>query len=168
MNYQKSIFILPLLCFFLLSCQDSSMEPVNQFVQIYFKYSFKNELNTFENTYKKDLVLDGVIEVKFWLTDEEQNSIFEKAEEFNYFSLPDTFKYISQYDSISVSIEPNSGDQILRIKYKLKDKTTIWTYPLNEHNSQVRDLMKLNSFIISIIESKPEYKKLPPARGGYI
>jgi hypothetical protein len=164
MKYQKTIFILPLLCLFLLSCQDSSIEPENQFVQIYFKYGFKNVLNTFENSYEKDLVLDGVIKVKFWFTAEEQNAILEKAIEDNYFSIPDTL----QKDSTVVIIDPSPGEQILRIKYQSKDKTTIWKYPLNEDNSQVKDLMKLTSFIISIIESKPEYKRLPPPRGGYL
>lgn len=167
MKNQKLIFIVPLLCLFLLSCQDSSVEPENQFVQIYFKYDFKNELNTFENTYQKDLVLDGVVKVKFWLTAEEQTSILEKANEINYFSLPDTFRYIPQ-DSIAVSINPNPGEQILQIKYQTNYKTIIWTYPLNEDNAQVKDLIELQNFIISIIESRPEYKKLPPRKGGYI
>jgi len=164
MKYQKTIFILPLLCLFLLSCQDSSMEPENQFVQIYFKYGFKNVLNTFENTYEKDLILDGVIKIKFWFTAEEQNGILEKAQEVNYFSIPDTL----QNDSTLVIIDPSPGEQILRIKFQAKDKTTIWTYPLNEDNSQVNDFMKLTNFIRSIIESKPEYKRLPPARGVYL
>jgi hypothetical protein len=163
----KSFFVLLLLVSLLSSCQDSSVEPETQFVQIYFKYSFKNELNTFENTYQKDLVLDGVIKVKFWLTAEEQNRILEKANSINYFSLPDTFKYISQ-DSITVSINSNPGEQILRIKYQMNDKTTLWTYPLLENDTQFNDLLELRQFIITIIESKPEFKKLPAHRGGYI
>lgn len=110
--------------------------------------------------------MDGVIKVKFWLTKEEQNKILDKVNAVNYFSLPDTFKYIPQ-DSISIAINPNPGEQILRIKYQENDKKTVWTYPLNEDNPKVKDLLELNDLIISIIESKPEYKKLPPARGGY-
>ena len=162
-----TFFFLLLFGLFLSSCQDSPVEPENQFVQIYFKYGFKNELNTFKNTFQKDLVMDGVIKVKFWLTAVEQNSILEKANSINYFSMPDTFKYISK-DSIMVSIDPNPGEQILRIKYKTKDKTTIWTYPLVENNNQFNDLLELRQFIITIIESKPEYKKLPAQRGGYL
>ncbi|MBU2447384.1 MAG: hypothetical protein KJ666_17675 [Bacteroidetes bacterium] len=150
------------------SCKDSSsVEPETQFVQIYFKYDFKNELNTFENTFQKDLVLDGVRKINFWLSTEEQNSILEKVNEINYFSMPDTFKYISE-DSVSVSIEPNPGEQILRIKYQSKDKTTIWTYPVVENDSRFTDLLALRKYIKSIIELKQEYKRLPPARGGYM
>jgi hypothetical protein len=148
------------------SCQDSFVEPEDQFVQIFLKYGFKNKLNTFENTFQKDLVRDGVIKVKFWLTAAEQNKILEKANSVYYFSMPDTFKNVSP-DSIEVHFNPNPGEQTLRIKYQSNDKTTIWTYPLLENNKQLDDLMELRQFIIGIIESKPEYKNLPPANGGY-
>ena len=151
---------------FLSSCKDSSTEPDNQFVQIFFKYGFKNELNTFENSYQKDLFSDGVVKVNFWLTMEEQKSIIQKAEEINYFMLPDTLITI-QEDSIAVSLNPNPGAQTLRIRYNAKDKTTVWFYPFIENDVQMKRIMELNSFIISMIESKPEYKKLPPSSGGY-
>jgi hypothetical protein len=164
---KQNLFFILLSGLFLLSCQDSPVEPENNFVNIYLKYDFKNELNTFENTFQKDLILDGVIKIKFWLTAKEQNSILEKAKSINYFSLPESFQYIPQ-DSIMVFAHPNPGEQILRIKYQKLDKTTVWTYPLLENNSQFDDLLELRKFIITLIESKPEYKKLPVARGGYV
>jgi hypothetical protein len=150
----------------ILSCQDSSLSPDEQFVQIYFKYNFKNVLNTFDNTFQKDLVEDGVVKIKFWLKEEEQNKILEKANLLNYFLMPDTF--ISDFsDSIAVSINPDPGEQVLRIKYQTNDKTTFWNYPPLQNNAQFNDLLELHRFIISIIESKQEYKDLPPAKGGY-
>jgi hypothetical protein len=166
MKIIKYFLVLVLLCLSLLSCQESSVEPEIQFVQIYLKNGFKTELNTFENTFQKDLVMDDVMKVKFWLTAEEQNKILEKANLLNYFSMPDTFINNSP-DSISVSINPDPGEQVLRIKYQSNDKTTVWSYPLLENNAQFDNLLELRQCIITIIESKPEYKKLPPARGGY-
>ena len=164
MNHKIFIVLLLFsLCF--TSCQDTIVEPENQFVQIYMNYGFKNELNTFKNTYQKDLVLEGVKKVRFWLTEEEQNKILEKANIVNYFSMPDTFKYNPQ-DSINVIINPDPGEQILRIKYMSKDKTTIWTFPILESKTDFNNLLELRQFIITIIESKPEYRKLPPSRGG--
>jgi hypothetical protein len=161
------IFLLSLISVIIFfSCEESPVESENQFVQIFFKDSFKDELNTFENTYQKDLVFDGVKKIDFWLTTEEQNSILEKAYEINYFSMPDTFAYVS-HDSISVYIFPNPGEQILRIKYQSKDKTTIWTYPMVENDSRFTDLLELREYIRLIIEAKEEYKKLPPVRGVY-
>ena len=166
MKKQKELIITLLIILLISSCKESIFEPEDQFVQIYFKYGFRNELNTFENTYQKDLVWNGVIKIRFYLTTEEQNKILDKINSIDYFSLPDTFKYIPE-DSISLIALPNPGEQLLRIKYRHNDKETIWTYPINEDNPQVENLMELNYFIISIIESKPEYKRLPPAKGGY-
>jgi hypothetical protein len=166
MKKQKIFFIL-LSGLLFSACQDSPVESEEQFVKIYFKYGFRNELNTFAKTFQKDLIMDGVIKVEFWLTADEQNNILEKANALNYFAMPDTFKYISQ-DSINVSIDPDPGEQILRIQYRLLDKTIVWTYPPVENNSQFNDLLELQKFIITIIESKPEYKQLPAARGGYM
>jgi hypothetical protein len=160
----KNIFVSISLCLLIISCQDSSVEPEIQFVQIFFKYDFNNELNTFENTYQKDLILDGTIKVKFWLTSEEQNRILNKASEIGFFSLPDTLKN----DTTLVMIDPNPGEQILRIKYDVKDKIVTWIYPVDLNEPHVDDLSELSTLIISVIESKPEYKKLPPSRGGYL
>jgi hypothetical protein len=155
------------LSYWILSCQDSPTEPDPQYVQIFLKYGFRNELNTFENTYQKDLVLDGTIKVKFWLSAEEQNKILEKANVINYFSMRDTFKLVSP-DSTIVIISPDPGEQILRIKYQTNDKTTFWNYPAPENDEEFNELMQLRQYIIMIIESKVSYKLLPPARGGYI
>jgi hypothetical protein len=163
--YVLFVFLLPVI--FISSCHNSLIETENGNVQIYFKYGHQNVLDTFENTYQKDLVMDGVFKTKFHLTREEKNEILEKANSINYFSLPDTLKYIP-VNGITKMTDPNPGEQILRIKYQQKDKRIIWTYPLNDDYPEVKNLMKLKGFIISIIESKPEYKKLPPAKGGYL
>jgi hypothetical protein len=43
-----------------------------------------------------------------------------------------------------------------------------WLYPLRPDNKNSERINNLVEFIIGIIESKPEYKALPPARGGYL
>ena len=164
MKTLNSICISFLILFLFNSCSDSLVEPDQQFVQIFFKYEFNNELNTFDNTYQKDLILDGSIKVNFWLTNEEQNQILNKANEINFFSFPDTFLN----DTSFVLVSPNPGEQILRIKSDNNDHQSIWTVLIDLSNPQAVKLKELSSLIISIVESKPEYKKLPPSRGGYI
>lgn len=164
-----NIFLL-FTCLIFFACKGNFVEPENQFVQLYFKYGFKNELNTFENTFQKDLIMDGVIKVSFWLTDEEQNSILEQANLIDYFSMPDTFKYVPQ-DSITYSISPDPGEQVLRIKYKMNDKTTIYTYPfpiITQDDTRFNNLKELRQHIVRIIESKLLYKLLPEPRGAYL
>ena len=161
-------FTMILFCLCSLSCnKESGLEPEEQSVQVFLKYGYKNELNTFEKTYQKDLVVDGVIKVNFWLTAGEQDSIIKQAESIEFFSMPGMFSY-SPLDYIDVDINPNPGEQILRIKCGSNDKTVHWTYPVNENDSQVLALLSLKEFIVSIIESKIEYKVLPAPTGGYL
>lgn len=159
-KYFLIITLLPIL-----SCNENIIQPDEQFVNILFKYNFRNELNTFNNTYQKDLVLDGVIKIDFWLSTDEQNQILEKANQYNFFSLPDSI-----LADAPVQITPNPG-QFLRIKTDAEDHSILWNIILEEFQSeQYVDFLKvvqLAEFIRSIVESKPEYKKLPPANGGY-
>jgi hypothetical protein len=155
--------LLPVIILFY-SCNESAVEPDTQFVQIFLKYGFNNELNTFNNTFQKDLVLDGTITVPFWLTTDEQNRILSKANEVNFFSLPDTL----EGDTTLMVIDPNPGYQTIRIKNENNDKTVNWIYPLNYSDSSVVKALELYDFMISIIEAKPEFKKLPPSRGSYL
>lgn len=149
----------------ILSCNENIIQPDEQFVNILFKYDFKNELDTFNNTYQKDLVLDGLKKIDFWLTTDEQNQIIEKANQLNFFLLPDTI-----LADAPVQITPNPG-QFLRIKTETEDHSILWNIILEEFQTeQYEDFLKveqLAEFIRLIIESKPEYKKLPPANGGY-
>ena len=161
-SYNTYVSILVLVLF--ISCSDSIIEPDPQIVQVFFKYSFNNELNTFDKTYQKDLILDGTIKVSFWLTTEEQNQILNKANELNFFSFPNIFPN----DTSNVLVSPNPGDQILRIKTDNYDHQTKWTLLIDMNNPKASNIKELSSLIISIIEAKPEYKKLPPSRGGYI
>jgi hypothetical protein len=159
-----NILGLSFLSFFLfISCNNSLIEPDPQFVQIFFKYDFNNELNTFDKTYQKDLILDGTIKVNFWLTTEEQNRILNKANEINFFAFPNVFLN----DTSIILVSPNPGDQILRIQTDNKDHQAQWTILIDLSNPQAVKLKELSSIIISIIEAKPEYKELPPSQGGY-
>ena len=162
MKYVK-IFLLFLASIIMYSsCKDSSVEPDTQFIQIDFKYNFKDELNTFENYYQKDLVIDGVIKVSFWLTQEEQNNILQKVEETNYFALPDTI-----LNTAPVEVTPNPT-QYLKIKYSNEEHAVVWNYIVQEYQTEhYKKLLELANSITRIIESKPEYKKLPPRNGGY-
>ncbi len=167
MKRKKSFSVFLFSVLFLPYCQNTFINSENHNVQVYFKYGHKNVLNTFENSYQKDLIMDGVIKDKFYFAPDEENLILNMANSINFFSLPDTFKYVKKVRGLILETDPNPGEQILRIKYLDKDKRIIWTYPINEDNPEVKNLIKLNNFIISIIESKPEYKKLPPTKGGY-
>lgn len=133
----------------------------DQFVQIYFRYNFRDELNTFENYLQKKS-----IRVKFSLTEEEQNKILEKAKAIDFFSIPDRFSYV--YIDSAYSIEIPTGRNELRIKHQMKDKTIHWSFPSLKRKVKFKGILELCELILSILESRPEYKRLPATQGGYL
>lgn len=144
------------------SCEEPTA-PDEQLAMVHFHYHFRNELNTFDKTYQKDLVMDGVTSTEFWFTTEEQGELLAQAEIQHFYQFPDTIK-----SEAGVTNDPDPGRQFLRIKHEEWDHTVSWYYPLPEDHGYVPDLRALRDFLIELIESKPAYKSLPPARGGYI
>ncbi|MBK7103783.1 MAG: hypothetical protein IPH62_00665 [Ignavibacteriae bacterium] len=145
-----------------ISCNENSVQPEDQYVKILLKYNYKDELNTYDNYLVKDLVLDGLKKVEFWFTTEEQQKIEKKIIETNFYSLPDTI-----FDNGPVEISPNF-EQYLKIQINGQEKDITWEYVLEENRIQeYESIIELSEFIKRIIESKPEYKSLPPKNGGY-
>lgn len=138
-----------------------------------FKYGVdaRNMLNTFEKTYRKDMIVDPFITVELSLPNEELDSIYQKMIEIDFFNYPDTFSiylpgkgygihtpYYSYYFKVecdSIIKELWWEDKIEYYDKKLKDE-------------KAKKLKELIKYIINIIESKEEYKKLPKPRGGYL
>ena len=161
-------WLLILITVFFTGCEKKVLEPDPQFLKIHFHYGFANELNTFEQTFQKDLGLDGTAITDFWFSTEEQERILVKVETINFFNFSDTVGYNPGVDSIAVIIEPHPGWQFLRAKHENRDKTVYWYDFYNYEDKYSTPLMELTSLIIEIIESKPEYQNLPPAGPMYI
>jgi hypothetical protein len=120
----------------------------------------KNELNTFEGTYTKDMVLDPPITIKLTLSDAELEQIRQKMVEIGFFDYPESFPL---RDS---SITPRT-DYYIKVKNDSSIKEVSWnSNSLLENNIQ-NNLWQLVDLIKNIVEQKPEYEALPPARGGY-
>ena len=161
------------LCFFsilcltaLISCQKEIIQPDEQFLKLHFRYGFGNELNTFAQSYTKDLVFDGYITIDFWLTTEEQQQVIEKMEEVDFLNLPDTIATYSQEDSIVFISEPNPGRQFILAEYNNISKEVSWYLPFPNDISASESILELDELIIDIIHSKPEYQNLPEPRGS--
>lgn len=151
-----------------ISCQKHITQPDEQFLKLHFRYGFGNELNTFHQTYTKDLAIDGHITVDFWLSTEEQRQIIQKMEQIDFFNFPDTITAYSRADSAVAIIEPDPGRQFVLVEYEGKRKEVSWYQPLPEGDYHSRLIREFEQFIIDIIRAKPEYQKLPEARGGWI
>jgi hypothetical protein len=150
-----------------ISCSDTGTSPESRVLNLKFSYGIdaKNVLNTFENTYTKDLILDGTTAVPFTLSDGELERISDKMSEIGFFGYPDHFA-VATGDTARV-ITPHSIYDF-QVSYKSTTKHLHWSDSVLSDDTAAVKLRELIQLIRSIIESKPEYSQLPPARGGYL
>jgi hypothetical protein len=163
----KTTLLILVLAFIVLSCTDSGTSPEDRNFNVKLRYgiSARNELNTFQNTYTKDLILDGTVTVPFVLSDIELQQIRNKMDEIGFVSYPDTFVAVT-IDTIIQTIEPHPTYDF-EVKLNFSIKHLYWDDTIINQNAQAIKLRELISLIQTIIESKPEYTKLSPARGAY-
>jgi hypothetical protein len=129
-----------------------------QYARIYFKYDFRDTVNTFSGTLTKDLVAGGTVTVPFWLTTEEQDSILAEAVRRQFYDLPDTIRGMP-----GIYQTPDPGPQTLCIDVNGRSHQVVWySTSSNEH------IVRLSQFIRDLVQATSEYKSLPPAQGGYL
>lgn len=166
MKQPVASFFIVMTFFISLSGCDQGVEPPKpdeQFVKLLFRYGFGNRLDTFHGTYTKDLILDGSITIPFWLTKAEQDSVLTQLEQADFFNLPDTISALE-----GVIIQPDPGLQLLRVQLGGRVKTVVWFPPVDQELKVGQSVLQLFKSIETIIQAKPEYKTLPPTRGGYL
>ena len=136
---------------------DSSNNPVN----IVFKFGVvaRNELNTFDGTFTKDLIIDGTITTRLILSKEELNQIQKRFIDIGFFGYPETFPSRG-------AVTPRS-DYYIKVQNGSTVKEVTW-YSDSVSDTRTEDLRQLNSLLTDMIMEKLEYKLLPPANGGYL
>lgn len=132
----------------------------NDFKMI-FKYGVqqKNELNTFNGVYTKDMILDPSITAALSLSQEELDNIYNKMIEINFFDYPDKF-------SFKQVVIPYSR-YYFKVQHNGQIKELSWDEKIVLDDKRADKLRELISYIMNVIQSKEEYKNLPPAKGGY-
>lgn len=130
----------------------------------------KNVVNTFDNEYTKDLILDGTVITKLTLTKEEKEQILNDMIKINIFDYPD--KYTPPYKDnpdpdIDYRVSPH-GTYYFKIYYKGKTKEINWDNTNNSKAEKAIKLLELIWKIDDIIRTKDEYKKLPEPNGEYL
>jgi len=153
----------------LASCRDVGLAPEDRAFNIQLKYGVggQNELNTFLNTFTKDLVLDGTVTTSMILTPKELESVQTKLLAISFYGFPDTLVVHTGRPGYLIS---PAQMFFLRVKNGTLVKSIFWydNMPVFSDDLRASQLREAIQFMIRIIETKQEYKKLPPARGGYI
>ena len=151
---------------FLASCNDAGTETSAANFNLKFSYGVgaKNVLNTFDHTYTKDLVVDSVITVPFYLPDSQMQAIRTKMQEIGFFDYPDTFT-VATGDTVTMVVPYST--YIFDVTYNGTHKHLYWSDSMLSLDSAAVKLRDMIRSIQYIIISNPTYKALPPALGGY-
>jgi len=145
---------------------DLQQEPIAtdpQILKLFFKYGFRNQVDTFKGTLTKDLVINGTVTAPFLFTASQQDSILGVLSEAEFFNLPDTL-----YPVPNMLLLPDHGPQILRVQYQSSLKSLMWSYVLDQSDPRNDAVLRLWRKLQQIVESTDAFKRLPPAVGAYI
>jgi hypothetical protein len=125
----------------------------------------RNQIDTYKDTFTKDLVLDDTKTIDFYLPVSVKKDIYKMMMDINIMSFPDRLKV----DGMAVT---PSCDYKLTVTINGKTKNIVWkegfftsmTENLPKENIKFLNLVK---FISDYIYSTNEYKNMPKANGGY-
>ncbi|TSB45558.1 hypothetical protein [Alkalicoccobacillus porphyridii] len=122
-----------------------------------YGYSMSNELNTFENTFTKDLIADGTDTTEMVLSEEERMFIYGKLRSVDLWALPT--------ETGTPCYEPHESYHLTMIadgeETNLEWKTSCSAKKLNQWKRVMNEIED------DIIHVRQEYQELPEASGGY-
>ena len=136
---------------------DSSKNPIN--IDFRFGVTARNELNTFDGTFTKDLIYDGTIKTRLILTQQELTQIKTKLLDIGFFDYPSSFQSQS-------NVSPRD-DYHLKVQIGSVIKEVSWYSDSDLDSKTKADLDQLYQLLYNMIVQKLEYKLLQPASGGY-
>jgi hypothetical protein len=150
-----------------LSCSDSGTTPAERSFNVSLKFGVgaRNELNTFTDTFTKDLILDGTVTTKLVLPQAEIDSLEARFLRIDIFTYPDTFM-AQQTDTVAV-LTPHTS-YVLKLSCEHREKAIYWEDSIISTDPRAAELRNVFAFVRALVEAKPEYQGLPPARGGYL
>ena len=146
----------------LVSPYDSSKNPVN--IVFKYGYDYRNELNTFNGTFTKDLIIDGTATTRLILSQEELSQIQRKLFDIGFYDFPNIFP--------STGVVTPRADYYLKVQNGSTVKEATWySDSFSDANTDLQrvesDLNQLYRLITGMIEGKLEFKLLPAANGAY-
>ena len=150
-----------------LSCTDGGTGPQDRRFNLLVKYGIDahNELNTFNDTFTKDLILDGTVATKLVLSQSDFDSIESRLLSIDIFSYPDTF--VAQHTGTDAFLTPYPT-YVLKLICDSRWKDVFWEDSRVSSDTRATKLRQALEFVRKLVEAKPEYRQLPPARGGYL
>ncbi|MDW0118251.1 hypothetical protein QTL97_15060 [Sporosarcina thermotolerans] len=149
------------------SLTETNFEPMPNSIPDDFGFSLqfgitkKNEINTFNGTFTKDLITAGTVTTDLTLTEEEMVSIYEMMKDVKFAGTKHLIPTV-----IDCAIEPYGEDE-----WEVLVNGEIIRHSVSEAyckpTDDAKQLIELRDYIFDLIQSKNSYKELPDAEGGY-
>ena len=121
----------------------------------------KNEINTYEDTVIKDLIVKGAAKANITLSGDEMRSIYDRMREMNIMG---SLELVPA--TLSCSAIPFQEDS-WQVTADGVTRNLTWSDEHCELTDDANQLLELRNFIEDIIARKDAYKELPEAVGGY-
>ncbi|MEK3715908.1 hypothetical protein [Paenibacillus sp. FSL R7-0333] len=140
-------------------------EDMPEYFDFLVRYGYgevsKNEINTYQDTLVKDLIVNGTATANITLTGEEMRSIYERMRGISIMS-----KMQLVPAKQSCSVVPYQEDS-WRITVNGFTRNWSWSGENCELTEDAEKLLELRNFIADIVAGKEAYQELPEAEGGY-
>jgi hypothetical protein len=158
----------------IIGCGTSSDSYLNTHQDFHFILRYgveaKNEINTINQTYTKDMIVDSALTIRMTLSSIELDSIWKELTRIDIFSYPDI------YQPLRFENDPgNVGEDYLPYKsfylyITAGDHKKEIHWGDANRSTMLKAIALRNAFemIILMIESKDEVKKLPAPKGAYL
>lgn len=123
----------------------------------------KNEVNTYNDTVTKDLIVKGTTSANLVLTADEMASIYTKMKAIDIMDID-----IEPYKPGNTRCEQVPyGEDTWRITIDGMTRELSWTDRYCSVSDDAEKLKQLRNDIMKIVSAREEYKALPEAEGGY-
>lgn len=144
--------------------QSNNIQNLTESFNLIFKYGVgaKNQLNTHNNTYTKDMITDPSITINLKITNQEKLNIIQKIDQINFYNISSSFP-----------IDPNKWqtpqvDYYIKVQNGSEIKEVNWNENSLIESNIKNNLDQLRLLLINTIEDKAEYKALPSQSAGYL
>ena len=157
--FMKKIHLLCVLALILTACAETTPTQEEGF-DFAFRFGYgtnDNELNSFSDTYTKDMVVDDPITVPLILSDEELASIQEKIVTLNVFTDP-----VVDPNGVNVMMAPCIH---YSLEVQMGSTTQSKEWICSDTSTDRADFVK---FMFDLIDAQEEVQALPEAQGGYM
>lgn len=128
---------------------------------IQFGIGKKNEINTFDGTFTKDLISAGTVTTDIPFSEEEMDLIYEKMKGINILESKQLIP-----ETIDCAVEP-AGEDEWKVLINGETIRHSVSEAYCEPTDDAKQLLELRDTILDLIKEKDSYKELPDAEGGY-